>query len=1022
MDTGNDGQILGSVASLRAKFGDIGGPVTSLPSSVQASEKRASSYSSLISSKRSSISDYTNLNANSLPIPPYVENLSSSSPRAPPLPSRPQNNMFSTPTSVGSTNSPSSGLSNSVSELIFLKRPPVRPPPRHGSVPVARVDSIDISLKHSDNTQINSPNTLQVPPPLPARKSPPSESVELPRQARLFPDIHQTEGGEDSARPISPSLESRVKNATRFAPPPVRIIGLGDKLPPPKRPPSNEDSESDSGDEEDTIAKSMRASDLLPDSTHSSRRPPYLRLHRFLYARIPVAAHQGVIAVSGFRVVVAHHHVKIYDLSVSETYLHNIDLKEAGFEWRGKEPRITSVEFRPSEDSESGGRFVWLGTKDGSIWELDTYNGLVIALKPSLHSAAVTHIFRHGRNMISLDETGKVLVFSPEPEKGGYTSMLTHSTPRVIRISEKQGFARIMHGLLWTSGGPGSGSTNSQANGYSTPARGPVIRVVDLFGHSTNPRSLLPSENVGSVTSGTILQSAPGRVFLGHEGGIITVWDLDSADVPQCIDVVKVSSSDVLCLEGVCNRLWAGGRKGQIVAYDIQHRPWSITNIWTAHADLPVQKLFIDPFSISTCGQLTVVSVGRDEQARFWDGLLGSTWIDTELQKRELSFSSYRPLNILVVSWNVDAAKPDSLTGCDENTNFLNDVLSSVDSPDIIVFGFQELIDLESRKMAAKTVLLGGKKKMADGTISEKVSRSYRMWHDRLVLAVRLAMPSNCPYTVVHAENLVGLFTCVFVKNSELGGLRDVAITTVKRGIGGMYGNKGGIVARLVIDDSSICFINCHLAAGQQHVRARNADVAAVLEDKEVFPKTSTPEAVAYAGGGDGTMITDHEIVFLNGDLNYRIDQRREAAIAAVNQGQLELLLAHDQLLKEMNHNRGFRLRSFNEAPITFPPTYKYDRRSSVYDTSEKSRVPAWCDRILYRSRNESRVQTQHYKRYEANVSDHRPISAGFTVTVKSVDLEARSAVKSELEEKWSNFQVELLSNAVTFFAKQLLI
>ena len=120
----------------------------------------------------------------------------------------------------------------------------------------------------------------------------------------------------------------------------------------------------------------------------------------------------------------------------------------------------------------------------------------------------------------------------------------------------------------------------------------------------------------------------------------------------------------------------------------------------------------------------------------------------------------------------------------------MESVLRSVDSPDIIVFGFQELIDLESRKMAAKTVLLGGKKKTSDGTISEKVSRSYKMWHDRLVLSVRLAMPPDSPYTVVHAENLVGLFTCIFVKNAERNGLRNTAITTVKRGIAGMYGNK----------------------------------------------------------------------------------------------------------------------------------------------------------------------------------------------------------------------------------------
>lgn len=55
-------------------------------------------------------------------------------------------------------------------------------------------------------------------------------------------------------------------------------------------------------------------------------------------------------------------------------------------------------------------------------------------------------------------------------------------------------------------------------------------------------------------------------------------------------------------------------------------------------------------------------------------------------------------------------------------------------------------------------------------------------------------------------------------------------------------------------------------------MRARNADVAAVLEDKEVFPATSTPEAVAYAGGGDGTMILDHEIVFVCYDFSFIIN------------------------------------------------------------------------------------------------------------------------------------------------------
>lgn len=67
-----------------------------------------------------------------------------------------------------------------------------------------------------------------------------------------------------------------------------------------------------------------------------------------------------------------------------------------------------------------------------------------------------------------------------------------------------------------------------------------------------------------------------------------------------------------------------------------------------------------------------------------------------------------------------------------------------------------------------------------------------------------------------------------------------------------------------MIGDSSICFINCHLAAGQHHVRQRNADVTAMLEEKSVFPSSDAiEESLAYVGGGDGSMVLDHEIVFV---------------------------------------------------------------------------------------------------------------------------------------------------------------
>lgn len=154
----------------------------------------------------------------------------------------------------------------------------------------------------------------------------------------------------------------------------------------------------------------------------------------------------------------------------------------------------------------------------------------------------------------------------------------------------------------------------------------------------------------------------------------------------------------------------------------------------------------------------------------------------------------------------------------------------------------------------------------------------------------------------------------------------------------------------------------------------------------------------------------------VNGDLNYRIDHRREAILSSIRTGEFANLLAHDQLLREIKFNRACRCRGFSEGPITFAPTYKYDRHSSEYDSSEKRRLPAWCDRILWRTRDSSRVHQLHYRRYEANVSDHRPISAAFRVTIKMTEQDRRGQALKQVHSLWAEEQARLLAEAKTFY------
>lgn len=421
-----------------------------------------------------------------------------------------------------------------------------------------------------------------------------------------------------------------------------------------------------------------------------------------------------------------------------------------------------------------------------------------------------------------------------------------------------------------------------------------------------------------------------------------------------------------------------------------------------------MQCLTVDAFGIESSGRFIVWSFSRDD-LHGWDGLRGVNWIDKRMVERQPDYCDFRQVRVLVVSWNIDSAKPTDLAGSPANSTFLEEVLGSVESPDIIVFGFQETIPLTDKKLTAKTLLFGSKGKDGGG---DRVSGAYRAWADKLSQAVRAYAPDGVAYSKVQSEQLVGLFTCMFVKSSERESLRDVSITTVKRGIGGIYGNKGAIVARMVIDDTSMCFINVHLAAGQKHKATRNADIAAIMEDKVVFPPA---DRLPYVHGGDGTGILDHEMVVLNGDLNYRIDQRREAVVNCITAGDLSFLLEHDQLRREMRGNHAFRLRSFAEAPIEFNPTYKYDRGTDEYDTSDKRRIPAWCDRVLFTKT--PRIEPISYRSYGVAVSDHKPVSAGLAIEIKRIDPSRLRDVYRETQAAWKVHEAKRLAMMVEAYA-----
>lgn len=89
-------------------------------------------------------------------------------------------------------------------------------------------------------------------------------------------------------------------------------------------------------------------------------------------------------------------------------------------------------------------------------------------------------------------------------------------------------------------------------------------------------------------------------------------------------------------------------------------------------------------------------------------------------------------------------------------------------------------------------------------------------------------------------------------------------------------------------------------------------------------------------------------IVFFSGDLNYRIDLNINETKKMLKKGNYSTLLKFDQLTAERSIGAVFK-QGWHEGPISFPCTYKYDLGTvDTFDTSEKQRVPAWTDRVLW--------------------------------------------------------------------------
>ena len=165
-------------------------------------------------------------------------------------------------------------------------------------------------------------------------------------------------------------------------------------------------------------------------------------------------------------------------------------------------------------------------------------------------------------------------------------------------------------------------------------------------------------------------------------------------------------------------------------------------------------------------------------------------------------------------------------------------------------------------------------------------------------------------YVRVAERRMGGLTLIVFTHRRHATKISGVETSFTPTGVLGVGTNKGAVALAFCIRGVRLCVVNAHLAAHQDKLLQRNMHVQEITKHLRLGT-TAVELPLQY-----------HTI--WAGDLNYRVDETRGEVLRLIDAEQWHALYSRDQLAQELAAERV--LFGFTEAPLTFPPTYKYAR------------------------------------------------------------------------------------------------
>ncbi|KAL8160324.1 hypothetical protein V2J09_001861 [Rumex salicifolius] len=512
-----------------------------------------------------------------------------------------------------------------------------------------------------------------------------------------------------------------------------------------------------------------------------------------------------------------------------------------------------------------------------------------------------------------------------------------------------------------------STSKKEKSQGFLQRSRNAIMGAADAVRRVATRGTGAFNEDVKKTEC--MVMTPDGMIWTGCSNGMLVQWDGNA----NRLNDFNHHCSPVLCFCTYGSRLWVGYASGLLQLLDLEG---NLLTEWVSHSS-PVVKMAVGGgfvFSLATHGGIRAWHLSSPGPL---DNILR-----TGLASKELMYTRRESLKILVGTWNVGQGKASG----DALKSWLGSVASDVG---IVVVGLQEV------EMGAGFLAMSAAKE----TVGLEGSALGQWWQD----AIGKTLDEGPVFERVGSRQLAALLITIWVRKSLRTHVGDLDVAAVACGLGRTIGNKGGVGLRLRVYDRIFCFVNCHLAAHLEAVNRRNADFDHIFRTM-VFSRQSNllnvPSA-ATSTSNQGTRNTnagysgnpeeagrpdlpDADMVIFLGDFNYRLfgityDEARDL----VSQRSFDWLREKDQLRAEMKAGKVFQ--------------------GMRYDSGEKKRIPAWCDRIIYRDNRSSPTVPDcsldcpvvtAIQLYEACMdvteSDHKPVRCKLSVRSAHVDRSIR--------------------------------